>query len=148
MEISENRLKHILAVATKMKRMAETDHGIYPVDPDEAFVVGMLHDIGYEFSKEPGEHAIKGGLLLKEQGYKFWQEIYYHSTVQDEYDSPMLRLLNYADITTGPAGTDMTVQERIEDIADRYGRGSAQETEAIKMANLLKKQREYNKEEA
>jgi hypothetical protein len=115
-----------------MKKMAETEHDVYPVNPDEAFILGMLHDIGYEFSKRPEEHAEKGGFLLKEQGYKFWNEIRYHSIVQTEYDSSMLRLLNYADITTGPAGQDMTIQERISDIAERYGKGSLQETEAVK----------------
>lgn len=134
MQITDNRLKHSLAVATKMKIMVQTDNEKYPVDPDEAFVLGMLHDIGYEFSQEQQEHANKGGLVLKKQGYKFWKEVYYHGIPQKEYDSPMLRLLNYVDMITGPTGEYMTIQERIDDIAERYGKGSWQEVEAIELA--------------
>lgn len=134
MQITDDRLKHSLAVATKMKIMSQTNNEKYPVDPDEAFVLGMLHDIGYEFSQEQQEHANKGGLVLKKQGYKFWKEVYYHGIPQKEYDSPMLRLLNCVDMITGPTGEYMTIQERIDDIAERYGKGSWQEVEAIELA--------------
>ena len=74
---------------------------------------------------------------MKEQGYKYWKEVYYHGIPQDEYDSPMLRLLNYADMITGPAGEYMTIEQRIEDIAKRYGEGSWQDLEARKLAVSL-----------
>lgn len=65
--------------------------------------------------------------------------MYYHGVVQDSYDSPMLRLLNHADMTTGPNGDYMPVQERITDIADRYGKGSSQEITALKLATRMLK---------
>jgi len=52
MQITVDRLKHSLAVATKMKEMAQTNCDVYPVNPDEAFVLGMIHDVGYAFSQE------------------------------------------------------------------------------------------------
>jgi len=137
MEITVDRMKHSLAVATKMKELASTNKEKYQVDPDDAFILGLLHDIGYEFSKEQKEHANKGGLVLKEQNYKYWREVFYHGIPQDEYDSPMLRLLNYVDMITGPTGEYVTIQERIDDIAKRYGKGSWQEQEAIELLKLL-----------
>lgn len=134
MTITEDRMKHSLAAARKMKQLAAEQPEKYPVDPDDAFVLGMLHDIGYEFAEEQQDHADKGGLILKNQGYKYWKEVYYHGFFQHEYDSPMLRLLNYVDMITGPTGEYMTVQERIEDIAVRYGRDSRQFCEVVKLA--------------
>lgn len=119
-----NRLKHSLAVATKMKMLAAQ----YYCSPEDAFVLGFLHDIGYEFCKE--DHAVKGGEILKEQGYKYWKEVQFHGKVQDEYNSRMLRLLNFADMTTGPSGEEMTMEQRVEDIAKRYGVDSKQEKDA------------------
>lgn len=139
MTITINRLKHSLAVATKMKKMATESPNGYSVVPDDAFVLGLLHDIGYEFSQTQREHAHRGGLVLKAQGYRYWREIYYHGIPQEEYDSPMLRLLNYADMTTGPDGEQMTIQARINDIALRYGKESWQEQEAIALAEQIQK---------
>lgn len=140
MDITIDRMKHCLAVAAKMKELALHEPQKYPVDPEDAFVLGMLHDIGYEFAQEQREHAGRGGLILQKQDYKYWKEVYYHGIPQEEYDSPMLRLLNYADMTTGPTGAYMTIQERIDDIAERYGKGSPQETEAMRLADMLQAQ--------
>ncbi len=137
MEITVDRLKHSLAVATKMKKMAKIDQKKYPVDPNEMFVLGFLHDIGYEFSEVQKEHSHKGGEVLRKQGYKYWKEIYFHGVPQDEYDSPELRLLNYVDMTIGPHGEEMTIKQRIDDIAARYGNNSWQVKEAKELANKL-----------
>lgn len=137
MEITIDRLKHSLAVAIKMKSLAETEHEKYPVNPDDMFVLGLLHDIGYEFSEIQKEHAKKGGVMLQKQGYRYWKEVYYHGTTQKEYDSPELRLLNYVDMITGPSGEEMTVQQRIENITKRYGKGSWQEKEAIELSKMI-----------
>lgn len=137
MEITENRLKHSHAVAIKMKELAEEKTFLFPVSPDEAFVLGMLHDIGYAFVDKQQEHANAGGIILKEQGYKYWQEVYYHGIAQTDYNSAMLKLLNYADMITGPDGRYMSIEDRINDIADRYGNDSWQVKEAIKLANQI-----------
>jgi predicted hydrolase (HD superfamily) len=142
MEITIDRMKHSLAVAKKMKELVSTDPQKNMCSPEDAFVLGLLHDIGYEFSSEQKEHANNGGLLLKEQGYKYWKEVYYHGIPQDEYDSPLLRLLNYVDMITGPTGEYVTVEQRIEDIAERYGEGSWQTEEAQKLATKILKYEE------
>lgn len=137
MEITIDRMKHSLAVAKKMKELTSADSEKYMCSPEDAFILGWVHDIGYEFSSEQKEHANKGGLLLKEQGYQYWKEVYYHGIPQDEYDSLLLQLLNYVDMITGPTGEYVTVEQRIEDIAKRYGKGSWQDKEARKLAEQL-----------
>lgn len=137
MQITEDRIKHSLAVAKKMKSLAIAFPKKYKCNPDEAFVLGWLHDIGYEFSSEQSEHAKKGGLVLKIQNYKYWKEIYYHGISQNEYDSDMLRLLNYVDMLTGPDGAYVTIDERIKNITLRYGENSVQETDAKTLADKI-----------
>ncbi len=137
MDLTSDRMNHCLSVAKKMRELATHFPDKYPVNPDEAFVLGLLHDVGYEFSEEQKEHANKGGLLLKEQGYKYWKEVFYHGIPQDEYSSKMLTLLNYVDMITGPKGDYMTVEERINDIANRYGEDSWQTKEAIALSRKI-----------
>lgn len=49
----------------------------------------------------------------------------------------MLKLLNYADMITEPDGRYMSIEDRINDIADRYSNDSWQVKEAIKLANQI-----------
>ena len=124
--ISNNRLNHVIAVARKMQRIVSNSQDRYTCTPEEAFVLGYMHDIGYEFTKEQTNHAQVGGEILRQLGYKYWREVFYHSTVQDIYTSPELILLNYCDITTGPNGEDFTIRERTTEIGERYGIDSHQ----------------------
>ncbi len=138
MEITIDRLKHSLAVARKMKEITLLNFKRSECDPEDAFTLGLVHDLGYEFVSKQDEHANKGGLILKMQGYKYWKEVYYHGALQTNgYKSHLLDLLNYADLTTGPTGEYLTIEERIADIAIRYGKGSKQEVEAKKLADQL-----------
>lgn len=138
MEITFDRLKHSLAVAKKMKRIAESSPEKYSATPDELFLLGILHDIGYEFCENQEEHNTAGAILLKSEGYKYWQEVYYHGIPQTSYNTPELCLLNYVDMTIGPDGAEMTIEERLSDIAYRYGSDSAQYTEALKLSILIR----------
>lgn len=137
--ISDSRIKHILKVAIKMKKYVAENPGKYSCTPDEAFLIGYLHDIGYEYTDIQTEHCYKGGEVLRDQGYKYWQEIYYHGVPQEVYISPELTLLNYVDMTTSPNGEDITLQQRIDDIAVRYGKDSVQVKDAKKVIELIHK---------
>lgn len=138
MDITLDRLKHSLGVANKMRELAESRRDI---DSDDAFILGLMHDIGYRFTSNTGEHAKVGGEILRNQGYKYWKEVYYHGIPQKDFDSSMLQLLNYADMTIGPIGNELTIEERIIDISNRYGEGSIQEETAIALAKQLKLQK-------
>lgn len=118
--MEQNRIKHILAVADKMRRNAEK----FGVDPDDAYLVGYLHDVGYEYNRL--EHNKSGGSILERNGFKHWKEIYYHGDTNPPYKSAMLNLLNWADMQTDYDGTDVTFDKRLEHIAERYGKESVQ----------------------
>lgn len=130
-------MKHCLSVARKMQDIVERNPEKYDISSEDAFLLGFLHDIGYEFAEDQKEHAKVGGLLLKRQNYKYWQEIYYHGFAQKEYDTPELWLLNYVDMITSPTGDYITVRQRIDDIADRYGNDSWQIKESVDLSIML-----------
>lgn len=139
MYMDDNRLHHMFSVAKKMKEIVQENKSDYTISPDEAFILGLLHDIGYEFCKVKSEHGKIGGETLKEQGYKFWREVYFHGLPQEEYSSQELWLLNYVDLITGPTGKYISIQERINDIEERYGKGSPEVEGARKLEQMIKK---------
>lgn len=113
----------------------------YSCDPDDMFILGMLHDIGYEFVEDQGEHAHAGGIKLKAQGYVYWKEVFYHGIPQTDYSSKELELLNYVDMIIGPDGAEMSIKQRIENIEERYGKYSEQ---ALKAKELEEQIKSYN----
>ena len=137
--IDDNRYKHIRGVAELMAKMAPKGK------ENEMFLLGMLHDIGYLY--QPKDHNFCGGHLLKEQGYKFWQEVYWHGVPDaDEkgYCSAELDLLNAADMQVNGAGEQVSYAERLDDIALRYGKTSAQYIMAEKMVRHLESKGLYS----
>lgn len=134
--ISEDRTKHILQVARLMKQLA-IKHNLPEDRVQEIFVLGLLHDIGYEFVDTP-DHNKVGGNLLKTQGYKFWQEVYYHGNPNSPYQSIELDLLNWADMHTDGKGNLCTSDERLAEIAARRGMKSDAYLQSRKMIQSLK----------
>lgn len=112
--MDENRLKHSLAVANKM---IELNNG---KNNEEIFLIGYLHDIGYKFTDNKIEHNKVGGEILKNAGFKYWQEIYYHGEINCKYNSYYLDLLNKADMMIDSQGNDVGFENRLEDIKNRY----------------------------
>lgn len=117
--IDENRAKHIMSVARLMKENAEK----FGLDPEEMFLLGYLHDVGYEFGGSE-EHHLKGAEMLANQGYKYVQEILFHGKPNVGYESPALDLLNYADMHINKKGEYVSFADRLEDIANRRGKNS------------------------
>ena len=78
MGLDKKRILHSLGVANKMKVIANE---LYPGNKEfieDMFILGLLHDLGYEFAKTKLEHSEIGGTILKKNGYKYWKEVYYH----------------------------------------------------------------------
>ena len=113
MKLELEKLHHCYAVASEMKRLAEEQPDKYPVNPNDAYVLAMLHDIGYQFTDSKAEHAHIGAEVLKQQGYKYWEDVYHHEDMDLEYDSDMLRLLRHADKT-------VSTDEIINGLMDKY----------------------------
>lgn len=142
--ITENRWKHILGVARTARVLAlkfRPDDKKYAQD---MFLLGLLHDFGYEFSPDGRNHAQTGGEILKRCGYKYWREVAGHGFALDDM-SDELFLLDCADMTTGPDGEKMTLNERVEEIAKRYGSGSAPHKKSMAEAARLQADPRYAK---
>ena len=111
---------HCLAVANKMYEFA-IKLGKSQETAEDYFTIGLLHNIGREFSNTPNEHREYGGLLLKRMEYQYWREIYYLGVPNAIYKSLPLTLLNLADMTTGKDGTPITMASKLVNLAQRFG---------------------------
>ena len=78
----------------------------------------------YEFTDKGLNHNVIGGNILKENGYKFWQEVYNHGNPYSNYSSLYLKILNMADMQIDKYGNDVGYEKRLEDIKNRYGENS------------------------
>ena len=121
--MDELRLKHSYAVGKKMQEVGQ-EKGFSDEEIKELFVLGLNHDIGYEFTENGKNHNFIGGEILKTSGYKYWQEVYYHGELDIEYQSLFLDILNMADMQVDRYGNDVGYEKRLEDIATRYGENS------------------------
>lgn len=94
--INEDRLKHSLVVARKMVEIGKI-YNMSEKQLQELFILGINHDIGYEFGDNSNHNEI-GGDILKENGYKHRKEVYYHEKVNISFNSQYLDILNMADM--------------------------------------------------
>ncbi len=119
--ISEDRKKHIWGVAKFLKRYAQEEN-MSQDDIHSLYLLGLLHDIGYEFLDEKDyiTHNVVGGGFLKSQGFKYWKEVYYHGVAGCEYQSKFLDLLNWADMRIDSAGKEVSLDGRLEELSKRY----------------------------
>lgn len=134
-------IQHSLAVGRKMKEYAiKLDLGTDVAE--EYFTIGLLHNIGREFSDNPDYHREIGGFALKRMEYKYWREIFYLGVPDAMYKSQALRCLNLADMTTGQGGKTITMEEKLVDLALRFGASS----EAFrKTSAMVKEIKSYEK---
>ena len=138
--MDEGRLKHSYTVAIKMVEIGRKKN-LSDRQIEELFVLGLNHDIGYEFG--PGSiHGEVGAEILKRSGYKYWKEVYYHGKVDSEYESLYLDILNAADMSVDSKGNDVGVDKRLNDIKNRYGEESNVYQCCIKLVNKLKEKGE------
>lgn len=131
-----DRIKHSLSVANKMIEIGK-QKGLNDIQLQELFVLGYNHDIGYEFCTDNLKHNIIGGEILKNNGYKYWQEVYNHGNPDVDYNSLFLKILNMADMQIDKYGNDVGYEKRLEDIKTRYGEDSIQYINANKVINSI-----------
>ena len=134
--MDNDRIKHSYAVASKMVELGK-EKGLTEEQLQELFILGYIHDIGYQFGNNEN-HNVIGGNVLKNNGYKYWQEVYYHGTPNSEYKSLYLDILNTADMMIDKYGRDVGFDGRLEDIKGRYGEDSIQYINCVKIVNELK----------
>ena len=144
--IDENRLKHIIGVARKCYNMAKDEFNMSEEKAREMWLMGFLHDIGYEFSDDTNsnKHPIIGFDILcidPEMLSNISYSILNHGETADSWGVADY-ILNLADMTVDSKGNDVTLAERCRDIDERYGRYSTQSCKAL---NMVSKINAYNK---
>lgn len=134
--ISGNKLRHSLGVARACQQYAK-DIGVDEEYCDALFVMGFLHDIGYEKSPDTNHPSVGGNMIdsfikhpelleaIKNHGKKF------------ENLSQADTILNTADLTVSYNGKPCTVWERLDGIKERYGEDSEHYENARLMIEAL-----------
>lgn len=143
--ITQNRWQHILGVARKAKILADK---LKPNDTqyaEDMFLLGIMHDLGYEFMESNASHAAVGGEILNRNNYRYWQEVSLHGDETVENMSDELFILNCADMMTGPKGEDFSFIERLEEIAARFGKDADAYKKCVIEVEKLKSDKRYEK---
>ena len=129
-----DRWTHVQVVADEARRVATV---LPNEDRDVLVAAAYLHDIGYAPSlNRLGFHPVDGALFLRAHGQERLACLVAHHSgarfeaeereLVDELaafpveDGPVMDALTFADMTTGPAGQLMTLEERIGEIRRRY----------------------------
>jgi HD domain len=129
-----DRWAHVQAVAGEAHRVA----AVLPThDGDLLVAAAYLHDIGYAPSlNRLGFHPVDGAWFIRTHGQERLACLVAHHSgarfeaeergLVDELaafpveDGPVMDALIFADMTTGPVGQPMTLDERISDVQRRY----------------------------
>ncbi len=131
------RWRHTQAVASKAQHVAIA--ALTSSEDQEALVAAAwLHDVGYDPKvAETGFHPLDGARLVEAAGRPRVAALVAHHSgaaveaalrgLADELAafpderSAVTGALTYCDLTTGPDGQDMSVDQRLDDIEARYG---------------------------
>ena len=133
--MDKDRMLHSLGVAKKMVEIGKKLN-LSDKELKELYVIGINHDIGYEFDKD--NHGICGANILKDMGFKYYNEIYYHGEIDIDYNSLYLDILNMADMMIDKSGNDLGYEGRLKDIESRYGAYSLAYKKCCILVNNLK----------
>ena len=129
-----DRWSHVQAVAAQARRVGSA---FTPEDRPCLIAAAWLHDVGYAPRlNRLGFHPVDGARYVRRQGQeRLASLVAYHSGARFEAeerglveelaefvpeDGPVLDALTYADMTTGPAGQRVDLEERIAEILERY----------------------------
>lgn len=143
--ISESRWRHILGVARKAKILADKLKPNNVQYAEDMFLLGIMHDLGYEFIESNASHAYVGGEILKRNNYQFWSEVSLHGDETVKNMSDELFILNCADMSTGPNGEDFTFDERLKEIAQRFGKDADAYKKCVVEVEKLRADKRYEK---
>jgi hypothetical protein len=129
-----DRWTHVQAVADKARGVAAV---LSAEDADLLVAAALLHDVGYAPSLHRlGFHAVDGARFLRAHGReRLARLVAHHSGARFEAeerrlveelaafpveDGPVMDGLTFADMTTGPTGEPVTLEQRIEEVQRRY----------------------------
>lgn len=130
------RWTHVQSVAARARELAEV---MFPSTPEAELLVAAayLHDIGYAPAlAATGFHPLDGARFVRDSGWPEAAALVAQHTgarneavlrkidLNDEFpfeNSVLYRALSYCDLTRGPDGAPTTVDDRVEEICQRYG---------------------------
>jgi HD domain len=129
-----DRWTHVQAVVAQAQQVSAV---LAPKDRPYLVAAAWLHDVGYAPRlNRLGFHPVDGARYLRQQGQaRLASLVAYHSGARFEAeeralvkelaefepeDGPLPDALTYADMTTGPAGQRLDLEERIAEILERY----------------------------
>ena len=140
--ITDNRMDHTIAVARKCYDLARKEYGMSEENARKAFLMGFLHDIGYEFAIEAPAHPNVAVDILTSFNNIEWDQMVFaimtHGKPQRFLGTTYQAILNAADLTVNNKGEAVSMEERCEGIKVTYGQESPQYYNAIKMVDKLK----------
>lgn len=138
--ISDNKLKHSLGVARRCYVLAK-EHNFSENLCLHMYVVGMLHDIGYDFTDVSECHPEVGYEILRSAGLDAKEVLHHGKPITNEELNQTvqecLNILNEADLTVSYIGELVPVTERLESIKDNYGKNSHQYINSVELAIKL-----------
>ncbi len=110
----------MLGVAEYMRERAPD----YKLNPEEMYVLGFLHDIGYLKGRE--RHEVNGAKIVRNMGVdeRFASAIEFHDCiygVSEEHRTKEMVLLIEADSSVNAEGYIVGFDKRTTDVARRYG---------------------------
>lgn len=145
----DNKNRHMKSVAEVMYDNAKA----VGLNPETAYVVGLLHDVGYiAIDKdtpmfEKISHAKEGARILEGMGISGdnLDAVKFHGVngykmIEDgnmKRVSPMLLLLQYADMSVDRKGEKVGFAKRLMDIAERYGNNGVEHQNAVDTVNFI-----------
>jgi len=134
-QMAKNRPLHCYGVAKKCYQIAKEKN--MPEDfCRKMFTLGWNHDIGYEFSSNEHEKMSVSLLKLLGADEKELESIRLHGTPCKEL-SEELKILQMADMLIDGSGNEVTVEERLKDIATRHGIDSDDYKKSYEIAKIV-----------
>lgn len=143
--IPDERIRHMHGVAEYMYRNAEK----HQLRSDQMYVLGLLHDIGYMNGKIA--HEAFGANLIKSLGFEmdYVIAILWHGSKPSDFlaltkktaknvPNEMI-LLWEADMHVNSKGEEVTYDDRLLDIRERYGEDSNEYKNCQEIIDFLKK---------
>ena len=132
------RFAHVRSVAARVDELGSTLLSERPGEHEVVVTAAWLHDMGYSAALvRTGCHHLDGAAHLRSFGEeRLASLVAYHSSgaaeaglrgLEEELssyereESLVADLLTFADLTTGPSGGAVSLDERLLDVARRYG---------------------------
>ena len=136
----------MLGVARECYKLAKKE-GLSEEDARVYWLIGLLHDIGYEFTDYSENYADIGADILEELGLKQmglfkWSE--FRNAIRNQGDAHinnnnLLKILNKANLSINETGDYCTYEERLQELENKYGKESIEYINAKQLIRFLEK---------